>query len=152
MTMTSSRPHLVRALYEWILENDCTPYVLVNAEAADVDVPREHVKDGQIVLNIAPVAVQNLLISNDCLTFDGRFAGVPRPVYVPVAAVMGIYARENGQGMIFEAEGLQPDPNGPGGGDNGGNRPQGSDKADSGKAGKPDAGDKPRKPALRVVK
>ena len=110
MTMTSSRPYLLRALYEWILENNCTPYVLVNAYAPDVMVPQEYVKDGQIILNISPSAVHGLLMTDDAVEFSGRFAGIPTPVYVPVSAVMGIYARENGQGMVFEAEAPHPTP------------------------------------------
>ena len=101
MTMSSSRPHIVRALYDWIIENDCTPYILVNAFADDVEVPQEHVKDGQIILNISPSAVQNLFIRSEAVDFDGRFAGIPKRVYVPISAVMGIYAKENQQGMIF---------------------------------------------------
>lgn len=113
MTMTSSRPYLLRALYEWILENSCTPYILVNAYGAEVMVPQEYVKDGQIILNISPSAVHDLLMSNDAIEFNGRFAGIPTPVYVPVAAVMGIYARENGQGMVFESEQPAPPPSSP---------------------------------------
>lgn len=104
MTMTSSRPYLARALYEWIVDNGCTPYVVVNANRDDVQVPRAHVKDGQIVLNIAPTAVVGLKIDNDALEFNARFGGVAMQIYAPMSAVLGIYARENGQGMIFEAE------------------------------------------------
>ena len=92
MTMSSSRPHIVRSLYEWILENECTPYLLVNAFDDNVEVPQEHVKDGQIILNIAPSAVQNLVIRNEAVDFDGRFAGIPKRDYVPITAVMGFYA------------------------------------------------------------
>lgn len=113
MEMNSSRPYLVRALYEWILDNDCTPYILVNAMASGVEVPLEHVKDGQIILNISPSAVHNLLLQNDAIDFDGRFAGIPQRVFVPMEAVMGIYAKENGQGMIFEATAPQPEPPAP---------------------------------------
>ena len=102
--MTSSRPYIMRALYEWIVDNDCTPYVLVDATLADVMVPQQFVKDGQIVLNISPSAVMDLSISNDAVAFNGRFGGVATDVYVPVNAVVGIYARENGQGMVFEPE------------------------------------------------
>lgn len=109
MSMSSSRPYLLRALYEWILENQCTPYIVVNAYAKDVQVPQEHVKDGQIVLNISPAAVHALQMNNQAVDFSGRFAGIPTPVYVPIEAVMGIYARENGQGMIFETE-ASPEP------------------------------------------
>jgi stringent starvation protein B len=110
MSMTSHRPYLIRALNEWILENDCTPYILVNAFESGVQVPQDFVKDGQIVLNISPQAVQALLISNEGIEFNGRFRGIPTRVFVPVAAVMGIYARENGQGMIFESEDHSPEP------------------------------------------
>lgn len=110
--MTSSRPYIMRALYEWILDNECTPYVLVNAMASGVDVPQQYVKDGQIVLNVSPSAVLDLSINNDAMFFSGRFGGVATDVYVPVGAVMGIYARENGQGMVFEHEedASPPDP------------------------------------------
>lgn len=108
--MTSSRPYILRALYEWIVENGCTPYILVNAFGPSVQVPQEHVKDGQIVLNISPSAVQGLQILDDAIDFNGRFAGIPTPVYVPVGSILGIYARENGQGMVFEQEDSPPEP------------------------------------------
>ncbi len=104
MSMTSSRPYVARALYEWIVDNDCTPYILVNARYPGVVVPQEHVRDGQIVLNIAPSAVRGLLMGNDAVEFNGRFGGVARDLYVPLPALMAIYARENGQGMVFELE------------------------------------------------
>ena len=102
--MTPSRPYIMRALYEWIVDNNCTPYVLVDATVANVMVPQQYVKDGQIVLNISPGAVIELNIGNDAMVFNGRFGGVATDIYVPIAAVVGIYARENGQGMVFEAE------------------------------------------------
>ncbi len=102
--MTPSRPYIMRALYEWIVDNGCTPYVLVDASQENVLVPEQYVKDGQIVLNISPTAVMDLNISNDAMAFNGRFGGVATDIYVPVAAVIGIYARENGQGMVFEPE------------------------------------------------
>jgi stringent starvation protein B len=102
--MTPSRPYIMRALYEWIVDNDCTPYMLVDAAITDVMVPTQFVKDGQIVLNISPGAVVELNIGNDAVIFNGRFGGVATDIYVPVAAVIGIYARENGQGMVFDAE------------------------------------------------
>lgn len=102
--MTPSRPYIMRALYEWIVDNNCTPYVLVDATVADVMVPQQYVKDGQIVLNISPGAVIELNIGNDAMVFNGRFGGVATDIYVPIAAVVGIYARENGQGMVFEPE------------------------------------------------
>ena len=105
MTMTSSRSYIARALYEWILDNDCTPYILVDAARHGVEVPREFVRDGQIVLNISPAAVRALVIDNEIITFDGRFGGEALTITVPVDALMAIYARENGQGMVFEAAG-----------------------------------------------
>ncbi len=117
MTMTSSRPYIIRALYEWIVENDCTPYILVNAYENGVEVPQEHVKDGQIILNISPVAVQDLNLADESIDFEGRFAGIPKRVLVPMPAILGIYAKENGQGMIFDPEVSPPEPPAPDGGD-----------------------------------
>jgi stringent starvation protein B len=102
--MNSSRPYIMRALYEWIVDNNFTPYVLVDASIADVVVPQQFVKDNQIVLNISPDAVVDLSISNQAVAFNGRFGGVATDVYVPITAVVGIYARENGQGMVFDPE------------------------------------------------
>ena len=113
MTMTSSRPYIIRALYEGIIKNNCTPYILVNAFEDGVEVPQEHVRDGQIVLNISPVAVTDLQLGNDRLDFEGRFAGIPKRVFVPITAVCGIYAKENGQGMIFDPSISPPEPSGP---------------------------------------
>tara|TARA_R110001592_G_scaffold363371_1_gene685671 strand:- start:293564 stop:293950 length:387 start_codon:yes stop_codon:yes gene_type:complete len=111
--MTPSRPYIMRALYEWIVDNDCTPYVLVDAAVTDVMVPQQFVKDGQIVLNISPGAVMDLNIGNDAMAFNGRFGGVATDIYVPIPAVVGIYARENGQGMVFEPEESTPPPDEP---------------------------------------
>ena len=110
MAMTSSRPYVVRALYEWIVENNCTPYILVNAFGEGVEVPQEHVRDGQIVLNISPIAVSDLHLGDESLNFEGRFGGIPKIVSVPMSAVCGIYAKENGQGMIFDPELAPPEP------------------------------------------
>jgi stringent starvation protein B len=101
MSMTPSRPYIMRALYEWIVDNGCTPYILVDAAIDNVMVPEQYVKDDQIVLNISPTAVMELNISNDAVAFNGRFGGVATDIFVPVSAVIGIYARENGQGMVF---------------------------------------------------
>ncbi len=111
--MTPSRPYLTRALFEWILDNDFTPYVLVDASIVGVQVPKEHVKAGQIVLNVSPNAVRDLLIDNEAVQFNARFGGVPQNIYVPIMAVMAIYAKENGQGMVFGHEAGAPDPNQP---------------------------------------
>lgn len=111
MAMTSSRPYLVRALYEWIIDNQCTPYILVNSLSPNVLVPQDFVNpDGQVVLNISPSAVVNFSMDDDSLSFGARFGGVPTDLFVPYAAIMGIYAKENQQGMIFEIEPDQPDP------------------------------------------
>lgn len=112
-TMTPSRPYLMRALNEWILENDCTPYVLVDAGLPGVQVPDDYVNNGQIVLNITPTAVQDLYIDDEGLSFNARFGGVPLDLYVPMVAILAIYAKENGQGMVFGNEAGAPDPNEP---------------------------------------
>jgi len=111
MSMTSSRPYLIRALYDWIVDNECTPYILVNALADDVMVPQDYVNpEGQVVLNISPSAVMDFAMGDDSLNFRARFSGVPTEIFVPCHAIMGIYAKENQQGMIFEPE---PEPNNP---------------------------------------
>lgn len=102
--MNSSRPYLVRALYEWIVDNDCTPHMLVNSDYPKVQVPAGFASDGQIVLNVSPTAVRNLHMDNEAVSFEGRFGGVPHTLYVPIPAIMGIYARENGEGMVFDLE------------------------------------------------
>jgi len=117
--------------------------MLVNAYASDVEVPQEHVKDGQIILNISPMAVKDLNLGNDNVNFEGRFAGIPKLVYVPIKAVLGIYAKENGQGMIFDAESMPPEPPNPD------NSPD-----DPGPRSEPEPGEKKgdKKPPLRLVK
>lgn len=117
--MNSSRPYLLRALYEWIVDNGCTPHVLVASEYPGTRVPAGYAKDGQIVLNISPSAVRYLELGDEVLTFEGRFGGVPQSLYVPVQAVQAIYARENGQGMFFELEEPGPDEEGDAGGEGG---------------------------------
>jgi stringent starvation protein B len=102
--MTSSRPYLIRAIHEWIVDNDCTPYILVNATLEGVIVPSQHVENDKIILNMSPRAVSDLFIGNDRIEFDARFAGKVMHVEVPQGAVMAIYARENGQGMIFDKD------------------------------------------------
>lgn len=102
ITFTPTRPYLARAIYEWICDNQLTPYLLVDATQPHTDVPLQFVKDGQIVLNLAPHAVHQLHISNDAITFSARFGGVAKEIYVPIRAVLGIYARENGQGLFFD--------------------------------------------------
>jgi len=111
--MTPSRPYLMRALHEWILDNDCTPYVLVDASLPNVNVPSDYINNGQIVLNISPSAVRDLVMDLDGLSFNARFGGVPMDVSVPLVAILALYARENGQGMVFGSEAGAPDPDDP---------------------------------------
>lgn len=99
--MTSNRPYLIRAFYEWITDNGLTPYLLVDATAAGVRVPDEYVEAGRIVLNISPSAVRGLQIGNDGILFSARFGGSSREIAVPPHAVLGVYARENNKGMLF---------------------------------------------------
>ncbi|PWV61817.1 ClpXP protease specificity-enhancing factor [Plasticicumulans acidivorans] len=108
--MTSNRPYLIRALYEWILDNGMTPHILVNAGMRGVDVPSQHVHEGRIVLNISPSAVQGLVLGNDAIDFSARFSGVAQQVHVPISAVLAIYSRENGQGTAFPDEEDQDEP------------------------------------------
>lgn len=99
--MVSTKPYFVRAIFEWCVDQGLTPYISV-VVGARTRVPREFVKDGQIVLNIGPDATNQLLLGNDEITFQARFNGVAFPVVVPVDAVAAIFAKENGQGMSFE--------------------------------------------------
>ena len=99
--MTSHRPYLLRALYEWIADNGMTPHLLVDATRTGVQVPSHTVKGGKVVLNVAERAVSQLQMSNDAISFSARFGGVSFPVTVPVSAVLAIYARETGQGMAL---------------------------------------------------
>jgi len=108
--MTSSRPYLIRAVHEWIIDNGMTPHILVNAEMEGVHVPPEYVKDGQISLNISTAAVHGLSIDNDWILFDARFGGKAFQVSAPVASVRAIFARENGAGMSFGEEETDDEP------------------------------------------
>ncbi len=102
--MTPRRPYMLRAFYDWLVDNDLTPHLVVEATMPGVRVPLEFVQDGQIILNIAPRAVGNLELGNDAITFSARFSGRPHSVIVPLYAVQAIYARENGAGTMFEPE------------------------------------------------
>jgi stringent starvation protein B len=135
VTMTSSRPYLVRALNDWILDNDLTPYLVVDAGIKGVQVPDDFVSNGQIVLNVSPRAVQNLNMEDDAIQFSARFGGVPMTVFVPMMAIIAVYAKENGQGMVFGSEpGSNPPPDSPE------TRPQTSSKQSK------------NRPSLKVVK
>ena len=136
MKMTSSRPYLIRGIYQWIADNGMTPHLLVDVSIEGVQVPSEHVQNGKIILNIAPMAVSSLVLGDDDITFNARFSGKSQTLYIPVDAVLAIYAKENGQGMMFsdddgaisaeddDGDDLDPDPDKP----------------------------KPKRPSLRVVK
>lgn len=101
-SITPTRPYMVRALYQWIEDNALTPYLMVDATADNVQIPTEHVQDGRIVLNIASRATGNMSMENDYIHFSARFGGVSQEIWVPLTAVMGIYAKENSQGMFFD--------------------------------------------------
>lgn len=129
--MTPSRPYFVRAMYEWILDNNMTPYLLVNAGYPQTQVPVEYVRDGRIVLNLMPSAIRNLHMGNEHVEFSARFGGQPRNLYIPVGAILGIYAKENGRGMFFDESEIPPPDNSSGkgeGGDDDSSRPKPSGK------------------------
>lgn len=135
--MISSRPYLIRAIYDWIVDNDLTPYLLVDAEQPNVTVPQQYIQDGRIILNISPTAVRSLELGNDWVMFSARFGGKSMEISVPPTAVMAIYAKENGRGMVFtdddealeEDQSVEDDTNAPeppdDGGPTGGGAPKG---------------------------
>ena len=126
--MTSSKPYLVRALYEWILDNDTTPYILVDTSNTEVLIPPGIANDGKVVLNLAPRAIADLEISTDFISFSARFNGVAEDIYCPMGSLLAIYARENGEGMMFPPE------------------EEGETEAEA------PAADKPKGPTLKVIK
>ncbi|WP_411860474.1 ClpXP protease specificity-enhancing factor [Halioxenophilus sp. WMMB6] len=140
MAMSSIKPYLIKAHYQWIVDNSCTPYLMVDAYSEGVSVPQQYVnKDGQIVLNISPSAVVGLSMDLKAIAFNARFGGMPMDIYVPCYAVVGIYAKENGRGMMFEVE-QPPEPEPP--------KPSGEVRSiNSNKSKSPDA-----KPSLRIIK
>jgi stringent starvation protein B len=107
MTEVSTKPYLIRAIYDWCTDAGFTPYVAVAVDES-VRVPTEFVKNGEIVLNVSALATNRLKIGNDAIEFQARFSGMPREVYVPVGRVIAVYARENGQGMAFEVPRGEP--------------------------------------------
>jgi stringent starvation protein B len=115
---TPRRPYLVRAMHEWMTANSQTPHLVVDANNTAAEVPRAYVRDGRITLNVSWQATQGLKLGNEWIEFSARFGGVARHVRVPVVSVLGIYARETGQGMLFQDEGEAPPP-AAGAGDNG---------------------------------
>jgi stringent starvation protein B len=102
--MTPNQPYLLRAFYEWIVDNNLTPYIVVDAHYAGAQVPQEFVQDGQIVLNVSPASTGNLQLGLSEVMFDARFGGVPRNIVVPCPAILAIYAKENGAGTVFTVE------------------------------------------------
>ncbi|MGS0677019.1 ClpXP protease specificity-enhancing factor [Shewanella sp. 0m-4] len=102
--LTPNRPYLLRAYYDWLMDNQLTPHVVVDAYVPGTQVPQQYVKDGQIVLNITDSAVGGLQITNEFIEFSARFGGVPQQVLLPMASIVAIYARENGAGTVFEIE------------------------------------------------
>jgi len=107
--MNSMRPYLLRAVYEWIVDNNLTPQLVIDALAPGVEIPRQHVQEGKITFNISPTAVRDLNLGNDWVSFSARFSGAAMSVLVPVSAVLVVYARENEQGMVFQPEENPPE-------------------------------------------
>ena len=107
--MKTSRPYLIRAMHEWIIDSDLTPYALVDANHSDVVIPRDYIEDGKILLNVSPGATQNLNLGNEFVLFSARFNGKAMEVSFPVEAVLAIYAKENGRGMMFKGDEVDTD-------------------------------------------
>ena len=107
--MTSLKPYLIRSIYEWIVDNDLTPHLLVDAENSSAVLPQQFIEDGKIILNIRPQAIQGLILGNTDIQFSARFSGKPMNIVAPIAAIMAIYAKENGKGMIFDQEDEEPE-------------------------------------------
>ncbi|MDD5035866.1 MAG: ClpXP protease specificity-enhancing factor [Methylococcaceae bacterium] len=101
--MSSLKPYLMRTVYEWAVDGNLTPYLLVNSEAKNLVAPLQYAQDGRLVLNLRPQAVQGLVLGDSQIDFNARFGGVPMQVMIPIPAVLAIYAKENGQGMVFDS-------------------------------------------------
>lgn len=130
--MTSNRPYLLRAIYDWILDNEMTPHLLVDTRDERVAVPRQYAKDDSIVLNLSPSAVRNLELGNEAVSFSARFGGTPFQVYVPIGSARMIFAKENGQGIALPED------------------PAGADEPEP--TPEPPRPDRPKRPALKRVK
>lgn len=102
--MTSLKPYLIRSIYEWIIDNQLTPHLLVDAENTEAVLPKDFIENGKIVLNMRPEAIQGLTLGNEEIQFNARFAGKPIHIVTPTTAVLAIYAKENGKGMVFDPE------------------------------------------------
>lgn len=131
--MTSSKPYLIRGLYEWLLDNQATPYMLADTSNPEVMIPRGIATDGKVVLNLAPTAIENLEMTNEYVSFSARFNGVAQDIYCPMASILAIYSRENGEGMMFNQES--------------GDAPAKDGSADGASQSK-----KPNRPSLKVIK
>ena len=107
-SMTPQKPYLIRAIYEWILDNHCTPYLLVNTRIDGVTVPQEYIKDNRIVLNLAPDAIHQLQMDNDWISFSARFSGKAMDLFIPIIAVQAIYGKEKNEGMFFPEDSPPP--------------------------------------------
>ena len=132
--MTPQKPYLVRGLYEWLLDNEVTPYILVDTSSDAVLIPKGIATDGKVVLNLSPNAIQQLEMTNEHLSFSARFGGVAQDVFCPMSSVLAIYARENGEGMMFA------------------NNPDQESFKTSEAASADEAGKKSNKPGLKIVK
>lgn len=108
--MTSNKPYIIRAFYEWILDNNVTPYIAVDATLPYVEVPEQHISEGKIILNLLPSAIHNLNLSNEWISFSTRFNGASVDINIPIGSVIAIYSRENGHGIEFQPEALTEDP------------------------------------------
>ena len=135
ITMTSSRPYLIRAIRDWIQDNGLTPYVLVQATLPGTQVPEAYIENGRIVLNLSDRAIEGFSLDGEWLSFDARFSGRNQNVHVPVEAVLAIYARENGEGMVFEAP-----------------EAGGEEEGDASQAESPDSGRRKTPPHLELIK
>ena len=146
MNMTSNKPYLIKAIYEWIIDNELTPYISVDAHQQGVEVPQSYAtRDGEIVLNLSPRSVADLVMNKDQVSFSTRFGGIPASIYLPIQSIVGIYAQENGQGMIFQVENpVNPEPSGP-------STVKSVPSSDKLIKDKPSRG-KTKKPSLRIVK
>jgi len=149
---TSTRPYLLRAIYEWCVDNGFTPYVSVVVDA-NTRVPMEYVRDGEIVLNIGPLATSRMQMGNDSISCSARFGGVPRDIFIPISAVSAIYSKENGQGMSFETDRRATSPE-VGGEPLAATSPEPADSADTPGSGDPAQPPRPGpgRPTLRRIK
>ncbi len=151
MELTSNKPYLLRAIYEWVVDNDATPHVVLFADNPLVQVPQQFVENGKIVLNVSPSAAKDLLIDNDGLSFSARFGGKPYSIYAPIGAVLSLYASETSEGLSFDPEEFDdstpPDDKPPKGHLSDASSDKGSDKSQTKKSQKTS-----KRPSLKVVK